>query len=140
MKRLMLWGLLVMGAVAPAFAEDKESDDWMRGRLFAPELILQHRAELKLTDAQRDALRRELVGVQAKASEIDFEMLDLSTEVTAMLDRHPIDSKPVMGPVEKMLAAENRKKLLYLEMLIRIKNLLTADQVQTARTLQEREK
>jgi hypothetical protein len=112
----------------------------MRGRLFAPELILQHRAELKLTDAQRDALRRELVGVQAKASEIDFEMLDLSTEVTAMLDHHPIDSKPVMGQVEKMLAAENRKKMLYLEMLIRIKNLLTADQVQIARNLQEKEK
>lgn len=140
MKCFMLWGLLLMGAIAPAFADDKESDDWMRGRLFAPELILQHRAELKLTDAQRDALRREMIGVQAKASEIDFEMLDLSSEVTSLLDRHPIDSKPVMGQVEKMLAAENRKKLLYLEMLIRIKNLLTADQVQIARNLQAKEK
>lgn len=138
MKRLMLWGLLALGTAAPAFAQDKASDDWMRGRLFAPELILQHRAELKLTDAQRDALRREMIGVQAKASEIDFEMLDLSTEVTSMLDKHPIDSKPVMVQVEKMLAAENRKKLLYLEMLIRIKNLLTPEQVQTARNLQEK--
>jgi Spy/CpxP family protein refolding chaperone len=136
MKRMMMIALITLGAAMPVVGEEKASDDWMRGRLFAPELIMEHRSELKLTDTQRDALRRELIGVQAKASEIDFEMLDLSTELTALLDRHPVDSKPVMAQVEKILSAETRKKLLYLEMLIRIKNQLTPAQVQIARQLQ----
>ena len=129
-------GLLVLLLCAPAVhAEGGKDDDWMKGRLFAPELILKHRVELKLSDAQRDALRRELVALQAKASEIDFEMMDRGLEVQTLLDRHPVDGKAVLTQVDSLLAAENHKKRLYLETLINIKNLLTPAQVQAARGL-----
>ena len=134
--RTLLAALLLLSAfVAPAGAEDKKDDDWMKGRLFAPELLLQHRADLSLSDAQRDTLRREIVAVQSKVPEIDYEMLDRAAAVQGLIERRPIDAKAVMAEVEKLLAAENRKKLLYLEMLIDLRNMLTPAQIEAAREL-----
>lgn len=131
-----IWGLVLVMAMLPAaFAEDGGDDDWMKGRLFSPELLLQHRAELKLTDAQRDVMRKELIALQAKSAEIDFEMLDSATEVQTLLDKHPIDSKAVLAETGKMLSTESRKKILFLEMLINIKNQLTPSQIQIAKEL-----
>jgi len=128
--------LMTAVLVAPcAFADDEGDDDWMKGRLFAPEVILANRARLKLTDAQRDVLRKELIGMQAKASEIDFELLDSGLELQAMLEQHPVDAKAALAAVDILFSAENLKKRLYLEMLINIKNTLTPAQVQIAREL-----
>jgi Spy/CpxP family protein refolding chaperone len=122
-------------AVPRAFAEDGGEDEWMRGRLFAPEVVLANRAQLKLTDAQRDLLRKELIGMQAKASEIDFDLLDSALELQALIERHPVDVQATLAVVDTLFAAENRKKRLYLEMLINIKNTLTPAQVQIVREL-----
>lgn len=130
--RVILCAVLVTSV---AWGEDGHEDDWMKGRLFAPEVVLANRAKLKLTDAQRDVLRKELIGLQAKASEIDFQMLDSALELQALLDRHPIDTEAALETVDTLFGAENRKKRLYLEMLIRIKNTLTPAQVQIAREL-----
>ncbi|MFO1401828.1 MAG: hypothetical protein U1F30_11565 [Steroidobacteraceae bacterium] len=127
--------LLLFAAIAPAaHAEDKKDDDWMKGRLFAPELLLAHRAELNLSDAQR-ARRREIVGVQSRVPEIDYELLDRAAAVQSLMDRRPIDARAVLAEVEKMLATENRKKLLYLEMLVNLRNMLTPAQIDAARQL-----
>ncbi|MCS6946317.1 MAG: hypothetical protein NZM12_01730 [Steroidobacteraceae bacterium] len=56
MKRLFLAGLFAMRLPRCAPAQDKPASAWTKGRLFSPELLLQHRAELQSTDAQRDAL------------------------------------------------------------------------------------
>ena len=135
MKRLVTLLLAVLLVVPTAFAEDKKDDDWMKGRLFAPEVILANRTALKLSDSQRDVLRKELVTMQARASEIDFDMLDSALAIQEMLDKHPVDSKAVLALVDSLLTAENRKKRLYLEMLINIKNQLTPAQIQIAREL-----
>jgi Spy/CpxP family protein refolding chaperone len=127
--------LIAVIAIPRAFAEDDKEDDWMQGRLFAPEVVLANRAQLKLTDTQRDLLRKELIGMQAKASEIDFEMLDSALELQALIERHPVDVQAALAVVDTLFAAENRKKRLYLEMLINIKNSLTPAQVQTVREL-----
>jgi uncharacterized membrane protein len=135
MKRLTVLLIAAILCAPAAYAEEKKDDDWMKGRLFAPEVILANRAALKLSDAQRDVLRKELVALQGKAAEIDFEMLDSALEIQSMLDKHPVDSKAALAEVDTLLAAENRKKRLYLEALINIKNMLTPAQVQIAREL-----
>lgn len=135
MKRIAMLLFAAILCLPAARAEDGKDDDWMKGRLFAPELILSNRAALKLSDAQRDTLRKELVALQARASEIDFQMLDSATEIQTLLDKHPVDSKAVLGQVDTLLAAESRKKRLYLEMLINVKNMLTPAQVQIAKEL-----
>lgn len=135
MNRLACLLLIAILGIPCASAEDEGDDDWMKGRLFAPEVILANRARLKLTDAQRDALRKELIGMQARASEIDFQLLDSGLELQAMLEKHPVDAKAALASVDTLFAAENLKKRLYLEMLINIKNTLTPAQVAIAREL-----
>ncbi|MCS6946316.1 MAG: hypothetical protein NZM12_01725 [Steroidobacteraceae bacterium] len=62
-------------------------------------------------------------------------MLDTATELQSLLDRHPLDAKTVLARTAAVLATENRKNLLFLETLIKIKNLLTPAKVQIAKTL-----
>ncbi|MFM2289287.1 MAG: hypothetical protein RL684_2430 [Pseudomonadota bacterium] len=134
---LAVLALCVLPALAgPVLqADEKKDDDWMAGRLFAPELLLAHRVELNLSDAQRDTLRREIVAVQSRVPEIDYEMLDRATAVQAMLDKRPIDDKAVLAEVDRLLQAEMKKKELYLAMLINLRNMLTPAQIDAARAL-----
>ena len=129
---LMLPLLVLLAAPAAVLAEggkDGKDDEWLRGRLFAPELILRHQSRLKLTDRQRQAIGQELKRVQAQAAESDWEIMSEGLELQQLIEQHPVDARDVLARVDKVLQAENRKKRLYVEMLVNIKNLLTAEQV-----------
>lgn len=125
-------GLLacLLALALPAHAEDAEGEDeWIRGKLFGPELILQHRRELKLTPRQLELIGAELKRVQAQAAESDWLLMTEASQLQELIDRHPVDAKAVMGGVGRLFDAENRKKSLFMEMLVNIKNALTAEQV-----------
>jgi Spy/CpxP family protein refolding chaperone len=115
---------------APLHAADQpDKDEWLKGRLFGPELVLKHQGKLKLTEKQRDAIGAELKRVQAQAAESDWTLMSEASGLQELIDQHPVDSKAVMTSVERIFTAENRKKRLYVEMLVNIKNLLTDEQV-----------
>jgi Spy/CpxP family protein refolding chaperone len=124
--------LLCLAAViaAPLHAADQpDKDEWIKGKLFGPELVLKHQGKLKLTEKQRDAIGAELKRVQAQAAESDWTLMSEASGLQELIDQHPVDSKAVMNSVDRIFTAENRKKRLYMEMLINIKNLLTDEQV-----------
>ena len=124
--------LLCLAAViaAPLYAADQpDKDEWLKGRLFGPELILKHQSKLKLSEQQRDAIGAELKRVQAQAAESDWTLMSEASGLQELIDQHPVDSKAVMTSVDRIFTAENRKKRLYVEMLVNIKNLLTDEQV-----------
>jgi Spy/CpxP family protein refolding chaperone len=124
--------LLCLAAVIAAplhAAEPENKDEWLKGRLFGPELVLKHQSKLKLTEKQRDAIGAELKRVQAQAAESDWTLMSEASDLQELIDKYPVDSKAVMSGVDKIFAAENRKKRLYVEMLVNIKNVLTAEQV-----------
>ncbi len=127
--------LLVLGLAAlpssPAHAaeEGADKDRWMVGRLFAPQLVLQHQAKLKLSDKQKAALGTEIKRVQAQVAESDWILLTESATLQELIDAYPVDEQAVLVSTDKVFAAESAKKRLYLGMLVRIKNLLTAEQV-----------
>jgi Spy/CpxP family protein refolding chaperone len=115
---------------APLHAADQpDKDEWLKGRLFGPELVLKHQGKLKLTEKQRDAIGAELKRVQAQAAESDWTLMSEASGLQELIDQHPVDSKAVMTSVDRIFTAENRKKRLYVEMLVNIKNLLTDEQV-----------
>lgn len=89
----------------------------------------QGKLKLKLTQKQRDAIGAELKRVQAQAAESDWTLMSEASRLQELIDQHPVDSKAVMTSVDRIFTAENRKKRLYVEMLVNIKNLLTDEQV-----------
>lgn len=121
---------LAAAIVAPLHAADQpDKDEWLKGRLFGPELVLKHQSKLKLSEKQRDAIGAELKRVQAQAAESDWTLMSEASGLQELIDQHPVDSKAVMTSVDRIFTAENRKKRLYVEMLVNIKNLLTPEQV-----------
>ena len=127
--------LCLLAVTAPARAEDK--DDWIKGKLFGPELILQHRKELKLTARQMDLIGAELKRVQGQAAESDWTLMTEATQLQELIDQHPVDGKAVMAGVDRVFDAENRKKKLFMEMLVNIKNALTTEQVAYLKTVDQ---
>lgn len=123
--------LCALLAFAPGARADgaENKDDWIKGRLFGPELILQHRKELKLTPKQLELIGAELKRVQAQAAESDWTLMTEATQLQELIEQYPVDGKAVMAGVGRVFDAENRKKRLFIEMLVNIKNALTPEQV-----------
>jgi len=118
---------------AQAADPGKDKDEWLRGKLFGPELILKHQGKLKLSEKQLDAIGAELKRVQSQVAESDWKLLVVAGELQELIDQHPVNQKEVMARVSRVFEAENLKKRLYLEMLINIKNALTGEQVKYLR-------
>ena len=115
-----------------AHAEDAKpgvQDDWFRGKLFAPDVILKYQSQLKLTDAQRKVLRNEVTAIQSKVAALDWDIMDAGTAVQAAVDQNSIDKAAVLEKIDKVLEADARKKHVWLDMLITIKNQLTPEQI-----------
>lgn len=128
---------LLMLASPLRAAEQQDKDQWIKGKLFGPELILKHQSKLKLSDKQRDLIGAELKRVQAQVAESDWQLLTEASQLQELIDQHPVDGKAVLGGVDKVFEAENRKKRLYMEMLINIKNALTPEQVTYLKSVSE---
>ncbi len=103
--------------------------DMFKGKLFPPNVILEHRADLNLTREQFTAIKAAVVEVQANIAEFEWDMQEAHQSIMAELDQSPVDEKRVLKHVSDVLAAENQVKKQQMTMLIRLRNLLTPDQV-----------
>jgi Spy/CpxP family protein refolding chaperone len=126
--------VLLALSLGAAFASGAD-DDWFRGRLFAPEVVLRNATALKLTDGQRKIIRQEIVKVQSTVAGIDVEMMEEGLAIQEAIDKLPVDRADVLARADKVFAAESRKKRAWIEMLVNIKNALTPAQVDSLRAI-----
>ena len=124
---LVLVGFVCLGA-ATAFAAGPKQDPF-KGKLFAPNVILEHREELGLSKQQFTDIRRAVVEVQTNVAEHEWDVAEAYQELMAELDKSPIDEATVLDHVNAALKAENQVKKLQVAMLVRLKNLLTDEQI-----------
>ena len=106
----------------------KEAEPF-KGKLFAPNIILQHQGQLNLSAQQMQKLRQEVIKVQTSIAEPQWEMAEAYQKVIAEVDKDRIDETVVLENLEKVLLAENKVKKIQTIMLIRLRNLLTAEQI-----------
>jgi hypothetical protein len=127
---------LCLGMSLAAQADGGKDDDWFRGRLFTPELVLRSASALKLSDAQRKTIRAEIVKVQTAVASVDVEMMEEGLAIQEAIEKLPVDRALVLQHADKVFAAEARKKRAWIEMLVNIKNSLTAAQVEQLRAME----
>jgi hypothetical protein len=132
---LVLLAFACFGTTVAFAAEPKE--DVFKGKLFAPNVILENQAELSLSKQQFTEIRRAVVEVQANVAEHEWDVAEAYQNIMAELDKSPIDEEQVLEHVAAALRAENEVKKLQVAMLIRLKNLLTDEQIEHLQSLRE---
>jgi hypothetical protein len=115
-------------SLGTAMAADNKEDPF-KGKLFAPNVILENQAELGLTKDQFTEIRAAVVEVQGNVAEYEWDMREAYLKLMAELDESPISEDRVLEHAEVALLAENQVKKHQMAMLVRLKNLLTADQI-----------
>jgi Spy/CpxP family protein refolding chaperone len=127
MRKGLVYLLVIAGLMmGTASAQEK---DVFKGKLFAPNVILEHREALQLSKDQFTAIRAAVVEVQSGVAEHEWDMQEAYQALMTELDQAPIDEDKVLEHANKALLAENQVKKKQMAMLVRLKNLLTAEQV-----------
>lgn len=119
--------IATMGLCTAAMAEDK--GDPFKGKLFPPNVILENQAELDLSKEQFTKIRAAVVEVQSGVAEHEWDMREAYLKLMEELDESPIDEARVLEHAAVALSAENQVKKMQIAMLVRLKNLLTAEQI-----------
>jgi hypothetical protein len=123
----LLLALVSLGLGDALAAGPKE--DVFKGKLFPPNVILEHKAELNLSKSQFTAIRAAVVEVQAGVAEHEWDMQEAYQALMQELDKVPIDEDRVLQHATAALLAENQVKKKQMAMLVRLKNLLTKEQI-----------
>ena len=121
--------LLVVASLGLGAAMAEEPKDVFAGKLFAPNIILENRDALQLSKEQYTAIRAAVVDVQAGVAEHEWDMQEAYQALMLELDKSPIDEGKVLQHASTALLAENQVKKKQMAMLVRLKNLLTAEQI-----------
>jgi len=141
MKRFAMW-LFVLGLMfAPTGVEGQEvfeEGNPIVKLLFEPELIMQHRRAIDLTDEQRDAISQMIQELQGRVVSLQWDLLDEIESLNEALERPRIDLDLALDRMENVLETEKEIKQTHLELLIRIKNVLRPDQQAELARLRER--
>jgi Spy/CpxP family protein refolding chaperone len=90
---------------------------------------MSHSQELNLADKQRAAIKSEVQKAQAKFIDMQWDMKEETEKMLRFLQQTPVDEARVLGQADKVMGLEREIKKTQLSLLIRIRNLLTADQL-----------
>ena len=132
-RSLLLAGLIVLGALLgaqPAAAQvaGKPEEDPFALVLFSPELIMQHARAIRLNDEQRAAITRLIEQLQGKVIGLQWQLAEQVQALRETLGNTKVDQDRALDQLNRVLDTEKSIKKAHLEMLIRIKNVLRAEQ------------
>ena len=104
-------------------------------QIFPPELVMQHQAAIHLSEMQRTALIAEVKRVQTSSVDQQFEMQRTVERLVDALKADKPDEKQVIAQLDAVLAIEREIKRLHIGLAVRIKNLLSPEQLNQLRAL-----
>ena len=113
---------------ASSFAQEKP-DDPIGRYLVPPDLIMSHSQELNLIDKQRAAIKSEVQKAQAKFIDMQWDMKEETEKMVRLLQQTPADEARILEQADKVMSLEREIKKTQLSLLIRIRNVLTAEQI-----------
>ncbi|HEY5609912.1 MAG TPA: periplasmic heavy metal sensor [Thermoanaerobaculia bacterium] len=121
--------LLVVAGAAHAQAPPPPPDDPIERELYPPEMIMGHGQLLGLQEKQRASIKSEVQKAQEKFFDHQWQMNEEREKMVALLRSVPIDEAKVLEQADKVMALERDIKRVHLALLIRLKNLLSPEQI-----------
>ena len=96
---------------------------------------MQHRRAIGLTDEQRDAISQLIGQLQGRVVQLQWDLLDDMQRLTEIMSGTRVDLDRSLDQLGNVLNTENEIKQRHIEMLVRVKNLLSAEQQATLERL-----
>lgn len=115
-----------------AWAGMAMADDPIHALLFPPELLIQHRAQIGLTDQQVEQIRGRLEEAGPKVQEHQIRLNKAMGRLAELLSAEKVDEDTTLKQLDEVLAIEKHLKTAHLRIMIQIRNELTAQQRQVA--------
>jgi len=115
-----------------------QGPDPFAGNLFPPELVMQHRRELGITDEQKTFIRDESIKASTRFNQLQFQMQDEVETMVTLMKGVTVDEQKALAQLDKVLNIEREVKRTQLGLSIRIKNKLTAEQQGKLQELQRK--
>jgi Spy/CpxP family protein refolding chaperone len=84
--------------------------------------------EIGLDDAQKTAIKNEVMKVQGRFTDLQFELQGESEKMIRLLQEKPVDETKVLAEVDRILGIEKEVKKMQVALLVRIKNVLSPAQ------------
>ena len=135
-KVFALTAMWSLGVALPAVSQEPAlQEDPLFSTLFPPELIMQHRRAIDLTDEQRDAISQMIGELQGRVVRLQWELLDQVQLLTETTSGTRVDLDRALDQIDVVLDTEREIKQAHLEILVRIKNLLSPEQQETLEDL-----
>ncbi len=100
----------------------------IESRLFLPDLIMDHQAAIGMQPTEREAIMKEAERGQAEMMRLQWDLQASKEQLALALDGARVDEPKAMAAASRVLAIEDKVKSSHLQMLIRVKNLLTPEQ------------
>jgi Spy/CpxP family protein refolding chaperone len=127
---------LLLFIAAPLFAQQPQDDPLAR-YLVPPELIMAHSSDLGLAEKQRAAIKSEVQKAQSKFIDAQWDMKEETEKMVKLLQQTPADEARILEQADKVMALEREIKKTQLALLIRIRNVLTPEQVRKLEELRQ---
>jgi Spy/CpxP family protein refolding chaperone len=139
MKKLFICGLaaLLIQPAAIAAQQRPGQPDAFAEALFDPQLVLQHAQTIGLTPAQRRTILEEIKAAQTALAPLQVDMTEPALELIELLGTSRVDEARALAKVEQVLRIENEVKKRQTQLLVRVKNALTAEQQRGLRELRK---
>jgi Spy/CpxP family protein refolding chaperone len=103
--------------------------------VFPPGLIMRHQSEIGLTDAQRQAITKQMEETEKALVSMQWDVERESEKLGKLLAAGHVDEAAALRQADLVMSAEERLKKAHLTLLIRIKNELTPAQQEKLRQL-----
>jgi len=133
-KQLCALALAVLFA-SPVFGIGPARPDLIGRLLFQPDLIMESRNKLNLTEQQENTLKSELQNTQAVIFDLKWQLNEESEVFKAILQMVPVDEDQMLAQSDKVMQLEQKIKRAHLIMLVRLKNMLSEQQIKLLREL-----
>lgn len=105
--------------------------------LFPPELVMQNRQALGLSEEQKASIKDELMKASARFNDLNWQMQDEMETMANLTRGTTVDEQRVLAQLDKILNIEREVKRTQISLSIRLKNKLTAEQQSQLQQLQQ---
>ena len=111
--------------------------DHMENHIFPPEAVMQASRSIDLDEQQRAAITEAIRAFERSQLELEWQIQDETQALTEIMRPASIDVEAALAQAARVMEAESRMKRAHLQLLIRIKNLLSEEQQTKLRQLIE---